>query len=99
MNSLQALGQARMGKSCVCVCVCVRACVRACMHAALKHPSYVLTKLIPYKGVASCERVFLNEMVSKCQLNVLLEGKRTIKRQLYSEPFTLREAASFISQH
>ena len=39
-------------------------------------------------------------MVSKCQLNVLLsEGKHAIKRQLYSEPFTLREAGSFIFQH
>ena len=36
-------------------------------------------------------------MVSKCQLNVPLpEGKRATKRQLYSEPFTLREAASSI---
>ena len=35
--------------------------------------------------------------VSKCQLSVPLpEGKRAIKRQLYSGPFTLREAASFI---
>ena len=33
---------------------------------------------------------------SKCQLSVLLpEGKRATKRQLYSGPFTLREAASF----
>ena len=27
---------------------------------------------------------------------LLLEGKRVIKRQLYTGPFTLREAASFI---
>ena len=34
---------------------------------------------------------------SKCQLSILLpEGKRVIKRQLYSGPFTLREASSFI---
>ena len=34
------------------------------------------------------------------QLTVLLpEGKRAIKRQLCSEPFTLREAASFIFQY
>ena len=33
-------------------------------------------------------------MVSKCQLDVLLlEGKCAIKRQLYSKPFTLWEAA------
>ena len=39
-------------------------------------------------------------MVSKCQLSVLLpEGKCVIKRQLYSERFTLREAASFIFQY
>ena len=31
--------------------------------------------------------------IGKCQLSVQLpEGKRTIKRQLYSGPFTLREA-------
>ena len=37
-------------------------------------------------------------MVSKCQLcGLLLEGKCAIKRQLYSGPSTLREAASFIS--
>ena len=29
----------------------------------------------------------------------LPEGKRAIKRQLYSGPFTLREAASFIFQY
>ena len=39
-------------------------------------------------------------MVSKRQLSILLpEGNPAIKRQLYSEPFTLREAASFIFQH
>ena len=39
-------------------------------------------------------------MVSKCQLSVLLlEGKRALKRQLYSKSFTLREAASSIFQH
>ena len=39
-------------------------------------------------------------MVSKCQLYVLVpEGMHTIKKQLYSEPFTLREATSFIFQH
>ena len=36
-------------------------------------------------------------MVSKCQFSVLfLEGKHEIKRQLYSNSFTLWEAASFI---
>ena len=36
----------------------------------------------------------------KCQLGVLLpEGKHAIKKQLYSEPFTLWEAASFIFYH
>ena len=35
-----------------------------------------------------------------CQLSVLLpEGKRTLKRQLYSKSFTLREAASSIFEH
>ena len=37
------------------------------------------------------------EVVSKCQLSVLLpEGKRATERQLYSESFTLREAAASI---
>ena len=37
-------------------------------------------------------------MVSKCQLSILLpEGKRALKRQLYSKSFTLREAASSFS--
>ena len=39
-------------------------------------------------------------MVSKCQLSVLLlEGKHAIKRQLYSGPFILREAGSFMFQY
>ena len=39
----------------------------------------------------------LTVMVSNCQLSVLLpEGECVIKRQLYSGPFTLREAASLI---
>ena len=36
-------------------------------------------------------------MASKFQLSLLLpEGKRTIKKQLYSGPFTSREAVAFI---
>ena len=39
-------------------------------------------------------------MVSKVNYVILLsEGKHSIKRQLYSGPFILREAASFIFQH
>ena len=35
-------------------------------------------------------------MVSKCQLSILLpEGKCAMKRQLYTGPFLLREAAFF----
>ena len=42
----------------------------------------------------------LNLSIYRWFPNVLLpEGKCMIKRQLYSEPFTLREAASFIFQH
>ena len=42
-------------------------------------------------------RIVYRWMVHNCQLSILLpEDKRAIKRQLYSGPFTLREAASFI---
>ena len=52
----------------------------------------------PYNGMWTC--VLLCTWIKKYQLSALLpEGKRTIKGQLYSGPFTLREAASFIFQH
>ena len=43
---------------------------------------------------------FSHRWFPNVKLSVLLpEGKRTLKRQLYSKSFTLREAASFIFEH
>ena len=64
--------------------------------------TYVVVRqcLLPFIVTVHDSHVTLVLVVSKCQSSILLpEGKHAVKRQLYSEPFTLWKATSFIFQH
>ena len=78
-----------------------RACfsIRSGIHIEYSHAEYDIDGVRARDDISMYSATLspYHQMVSKCQLSVLLpEGKRATKRQLYSEPFTLREAASCI---